>query len=115
MKKLGRIIAFVGVAGAALAGLWYFLDNVNKAESSCDDEEEDGVKEEERSYVSLDPTDDESEDKQTLKKVVADAVKDTQAKAECEADGVGVVKEEAAEKANDFEFKSFDDNKADEE
>ena len=71
MKKLGKIIAFVGVAGAALAGLWYFLDNVkgSEEENDCDAEEKD-VADEERSYVSLDPVSEEN--KETLKKVVTD-------------------------------------------
>lgn len=107
MKKLGKIIAFVGVAGAALAGLWYFLDNVkgSEEEDDCDAEEKD-VADEERSYVSLDPVSEEN--KEALKKVVTDAVKENQAKAEEAAEGLGLVKDDVAEKANEFEFESFD-------
>ena len=116
MKKIGKIMAFVGVAGAALAGLWYFLDNVKKCDCDCNEEEETETKKDERSYVSLEPTEEElAEDKESLKKAVVDAVKETQAKAEEAAEGLGVVTEETAEKANDFEFKSFDESKEDEE
>ena len=56
MKGLGKFITFVGVTGAALAGLWYFFE-VNKDKSYA---EADGVSNpdegtSERSYVSLDP------------------------------------------------------------
>jgi len=115
MKKFGKIVAFIGVAGAALAGLWYFLDNVKDCEGCCQDSDEDEEKkDEERSYVSLDPEEKE-EDKEALKKAVTDAVKETQAKAEEAAEGLGVVAEDIAKKADEFEFKSFDESKEDEE
>ena len=56
MKSFGKFVTFVGVTGAALAGLWYFLE-VNKDKSYA---EGDGASDtddfsSERSYVSLDP------------------------------------------------------------
>ena len=56
MKGFGKFVTFVGVTGAALAGLWYFLE-VNKdksyAEADGASDTEDGSNE--RSYVYLDP------------------------------------------------------------
>ena len=56
MKGFGKFVTFVGVTGAALAGLWYFLEvNKDKAYAEADgaSDTEDGSNE--RSYVSLDP------------------------------------------------------------
>lgn len=111
MKKLGKLITFIGVSGAALAGLWYFIDTTKKAreceeEAGCDNSEEE-VTPVEHSYVCLDPTEDEAADKEALKKTVASAVTESIAKAEEAAEGVGLVKEE--KDASDFAFESFDD------
>lgn len=110
MKKIAKLLVFVGTAGAALAGLWYFIDT-NKKIRECEepddfdkDVEEDG---ETHSYVNLEPAD--TVDKEALKKNVASAVDEAKAKAEDEAEGVGLVKEE--KDASDFSFKSFDDAK----
>lgn len=111
MKKFGKLLAFITVAGAAVAGLWYFLDNTKVYDDDFEDDEDDDDEEaddEERSYVSLDPVV-TSEDKAALEKAVTSAVKDTIAKAEETAEGVGVVKEEADKKVSGFEFKSLDD------
>ena len=131
MKGFGKFVTFVGVAGAALAGLWYFCEvNKDKCEA-CADEEGDGeVKSNERSYVSLDPELKESakkvvkevksevgkaaeeiketasEGKDTLKKAVKSAAQDIMAKAEDAAKGVGLVKDD--KKSKDFEFEDFD-------
>lgn len=111
MKKLGRLITFVGVAGAALAGLWYFIDTTKKVRQEEDDTKtsEPEAEKEPRSYVSITPEECacQSElDKESLKKNVTSAVEETIAKAEEVADGIGVVKDQAT---SDFEFKSFDD------
>lgn len=106
MKKLGRILTFVGVTGAALGGLWYFLTTTKQNTCESEEEKEDTNESEERSYVSLEP-EDTSDGKEALKKVVEDAVSEMNSKAADEADGVGVVKEETD--AKDFEFKSFDE------
>lgn len=117
MKKLGRLLTFIGVSGAALAGLWYFIDTTKKAreceECSKEDNEEATPEVEPHSYVSLDPEDItvSEEDKESLKKNVASAVTETIAKAEEAADGVGVVKEDT--KTSDFAFESFDEKKED--
>lgn len=116
MSKLGKILTFVGISGAALGGLWYFLDTTKKAKRDDydDDYYEDDYDDEpcsERAYVSLEP-DEESCNAEALKKVVTEAVSDMNAKAEEAAEGVGLVKEETDTK--DFEFESFDKD-ADEE
>lgn len=109
MSKLGKILTFVGISGAALAGFWYFLDTNKKAKQEADeyddfdDEEEEEELFEERTYVSLDKDDAASE---ALKRVVTEAVNDMNAKEEEAAEGVGLVKEETDTK--DFEFESFD-------
>jgi len=114
MKKFLKLLGFVTVAGAAVAGLWYFLDNTREYDDDDfeeeDDDEEDAEEEvkEERAYVSLDPVAEE-ENKSALEKAVTSAVKETIAKAEETADGVGVVKEEAEKKVSGFEFKSLEE------
>ena len=58
MKAFGKFVTFVGITGAALAGLWYFCEvNKDKCECACDDGEasEEKKSAKERSYVSLDP------------------------------------------------------------
>ena len=134
MKGFGKFVTFVGVAGAALAGLWYFCEvNKEKCEACADTEGADGeavTKKNERSYVSLDPELKESakrvakevksevgkaaeeiketavEGKDTLKKAVKSAAQDIMAKAEDAAKGVGLVKDD--KKTTDFEFEDFD-------
>ncbi|MCR5302141.1 MAG: hypothetical protein K6E49_06835 [Lachnospiraceae bacterium] len=127
MKGFGKFITFVGVTGAALAGLWYWYDTNNKSKSEskecdCDSKEGDS----ERSYVSLDPDIKEdvkevaeaaekmakdaaeavSDNRETLKKAVKSAAQDIMTKAEDAARGVGLVKDE--KKTSDFEFADFD-------
>ncbi len=133
MKGFGKFLTFVGVTGAALAGLWYFCEtNKDKTCScSCDDEEgTTSAKSKERSYVSLDPEikeevaenlkdaagkvekaakeakDAAAEGKETLKKAVKSAAHDIMTKAEDAARGVGLVKDD--KKTSDFEFEDFD-------
>ena len=126
MKAFGKFVTFVGITGAALAGLWYFCE-VNKDRTCpCDagDDGEEGAAE--RSYVSLDPelkedVKDVAEDvkktaedlkeaaesgKNTLKKAVKSAAHDIMTKAEDAARGVGIVKEK--KETSDFEFEDFD-------
>ena len=114
MKGFGKFITFVGVTGAALAGLWYFCEmNKDKCACSCDGDDQDEKKGAgERSYVSLDPDKAEevkeavSDGKDTLKKAVKSAAQAIMAKAEDAARGVGLVKDNS--KTSDFEFESFD-------
>ena len=137
MKGFGKFVTFVGVTGAALAGLWYFCE-VNKDKGpacSCDDDAEgtECKKNNERSYVSLDPELKESakkiaddvktvaddvktvagevkdaarDGKDTLKKAVKSAAQDIIKKGEEAAKGVGLVKDD--KKTSDFEFEDFD-------
>lgn len=130
MKGFGKFVTFVGITGAALAGLWYFCEvNKDKCECSCDDGESSTEKKsaKERSYVSLDPEIKEEaekvieetkkvakdagkvaqEGKDTLKKAVKSAAADMLSKAEDKARGVGLVKDDK-EKTSDFEFEDFD-------
>lgn len=130
MKGFGKFVTFVGITGAALAGLWYFCEvNKDKCECSCDDGESSAEKKsaKERSYVSLDPEIKEEaekvieetkkvakdagkvaqEGKDTLKKAVKSAAADMLSKAEDKARGVGLVKDDK-EKTSDFEFEDFD-------
>lgn len=118
MKGFGKFITFVGVTGAALAGLWYFCEmNNKKCECSCDgDSDSSDEKAGERSYVSLDPEniretaedlkESVSDGKDTLKKAVKSAAQDIMAKAEDAAKGIGLVKD--GKKTSDFEFEDFD-------
>ncbi|MBO4903896.1 MAG: hypothetical protein J5367_01605 [Lachnospiraceae bacterium] len=129
MKGFGKFVTFVGITGAALAGLWYFCEvNKDKCECACDDDALSSEKKssKERSYVSLDPevkeqTEEVIEDakkvakeakdvakegKDTLKKAVKSAAADMLSKAEDKARGVGLVKED--KKTSDFEFEDFD-------
>lgn len=118
MKKFGKFLTFVTVTGAAAAGLMYFLDKREGANSaSCDDDdfEDEGAEKKERSYVSLNPETKEAidetkealaEGKESLKKAVKSAAQDIMAKAEDAAKGVGLVKDE--KKASEFEFEDFD-------
>lgn len=129
MKGFGKFVTFVGITGAALAGLWYFCET-NKDRCTCDagSDSEDGTKDsKERSYVSLDP---EFEDdakkvaqdvkaaagdiakaaesgKKSLKKAIKSVANDMKTKAEDAANGVGVVKDD--KKTSDFEFEHFDE------
>ena len=77
MKGFGKFITFVGVTGAALAGLWYFCEtNKDKCACSCDGDDEGSDTKKgnnERSYVSLDPE---------LKEEVAEEIKDVSGKIE---------------------------------
>lgn len=120
MKKFGKFVTFVTVAGAAAAGLMYFLDKSQNCKCSCDDDSddfEDGAQEvkEERSYIKLNPETKEAldetkeafnEGKESLKKAVKSAAQDIKAKAEDAAKGVGLVKEE--KETSDFESEEFD-------
>ncbi len=133
MKGFGKFLTFVGVTGAALAGLWYFCETNKDKTCSCSCDEEEGTpsgKKKERSYVSLDPEmkeeaaeaikdagkkvekvakeakDAAAEGKETLKKAVKSAAHDIMTKAEDKARGVGIVKDD--KKTSDFEFEDFD-------
>lgn len=118
MKKIGKIIAFVGVAGAAVAGLLYFLDRKKEDELFADDFEDDDEENidsanAERTYVSLDTTEEElieaeAAAKKSLKETVKSVAQDMKQKAEDAAKGVGLVKDEEKSEANDFAFENFD-------
>lgn len=129
MKKLIKIVAFVGAAGAAVAGFWYFLDRKKRDEEEyfeCEPVCEE-VKPEEHEYVSLSqeeckkecpceeaenceqiPELEESPEKKSLKQVVKSAAMEMKQKAEDAARGVGVVADEVKGKASEFAFKAFD-------
>ena len=118
MKKISKIIAFVGVAGAAVAGLLYFLDRKKEDELFADDfedyyEENIDSANAERTYVSLDTTEEElieaeAAAKKSLKETVKSVAQDMKQKAEDAAKGVGLVKDEEKSEANDFAFENFD-------
>lgn len=56
MKGFGKFVTFVGVTGAALAGLWYFFEvNKDKSYAEADGASDTDDSSKERSYVSLDP------------------------------------------------------------
>lgn len=56
MKGFGKFVTFVGVTGAALAGLWYFFEvNKDKSYAEADGASDTDDSSNERSYVSLDP------------------------------------------------------------
>lgn len=114
MKKFGKFVTFVTVAGAAAAGLMYFLDKSQNCKCSCDDDSDDFVDgetvKEERSYIKLNPETKEAldetkeafnEGKESLKKAVKSAASDIMAKAEDAAKGVGLVKEEVKDTLED--------------
>ena len=134
MKGFGKFITFVGVTGAALAGLWYFCEMNRDKECACDcDGENVDPASRERSYVSLNPElkEEVKEDladasdkakkaakeikeaaadaKTTMKKAVKSAAQDIMAKAEDKARGVGLVKDE--KETSEFEFEDFDKSK----
>ncbi len=128
MKGFGKFVTFVGVAGAAVAGLWYFCD-VNKKKcpegKACEPSADGNTGE--RSYVTLDSgvredvkeaaedIKEEAEEikeealknKDSLKKAVKGAARDIISKAEDAAKGVGLVKDD--KQASDFEFKDLDE------
>ena len=136
MKGFGKFITFVGVTGAALAGLWYFCEmNKEKCECACDSDDNNvDPNSRERSYVSLDPEmkeevkedladasgkakkaakdlkDAAGDAKNTMKKAVKSAAQDIMAKAEDKARGVGLVKDKEDKEASEFEFEDFDKN-----
>ena len=121
MKKLAKILGVITVAGAAVAGFWYFLDRKNADEEEFLDLNEDDTKDEapaERAYVSLDTSSEDAAEaeavaKRSLKETVKSVAEDMKQKAEDAAKGVGVVAKEVKETASDFAFKAFD--KADKE
>ena len=126
MKGLGKFITFVGVTGAALAGLWYFCEMNKDKTCPCEGSNDDEGEGSERSYVSLDPEFKEdvkdvaddvkkaaedikeaaADGKNTLKKAVKSAAQDIMTKAEDAARGVGLVKDK--KETSDFEFEDFD-------
>ena len=121
MKKTGKLLAFIGIAGAAVAGFWYFLDRSKKDEYyACEkdekDEAEDKEEETKREYVSLDTSEEklaeaEAAAKRSLKETVKSVAMDMKQKAEDAAKGIGIVKDEDKDNASDFAFESFDDAK----
>ena len=127
MKGFGKFVTFVGITGAALAGLWYFCETSKDrtvADIAGDDNEGAGDGKE-RSYVSLDPefkdeakkvADDVKEaaediakaaetGRKSLKKAIKSVANDMMTKAEDAKSGVGLVKED--KKTSDFEFEDF--------
>jgi len=115
MKKLLKFVAFVAAAGAAVAGLMYFLDRKKQDEFFLEDDELDAnpAADAERTYVSLDTAEEEAIEaeaaaKKSLKETVKSVAQDMKQKAEDAAKGVGLVKSEEKNEASDFAFESFD-------
>ncbi len=126
MSKIGKLITIAGIAGAAGAGVYYYLNKVDK--EAADGVEVDGVssttsdvvdffKEKKeavvnsREYIQLNKTAQTAKD--TLVKTVKEAAEVIKEKAAEAKDGVGVVAdEEEKEKAEDFEFEEFEEEAA---
>lgn len=134
MKKFGKMVTFVTLAGAAVGGLWYFLKKTEEGDCACKCREENADGEEvKREYVSLNkfakavsPSEeaaketeenlkeaakDAQEAKDSIKKAVKSVAQDLIKKAEDKASGIGVVKEESAE-TDGFSFEKFDEEDA---
>ncbi len=116
MKKLMKVLAFIAVAGAAVAGFWYFLfrtendETIQCGEKSDDEEAQEEIK---REYVSLDTsieaaTEAFSAAKETMKKNVKEVAENLKKKAEEKAENLGIVKCEEEKAASEFEFQAFE-------
>lgn len=115
-KKFGKFLAFATIAGAAAAGIYYFLNKKDEDSCDCDDDFDhdiedffDDEKEKaaaSREYVSLNKSAEAAKD--TIKNVVTEAVEESKEKAAEAAEGVGLVKDNASEAA-EFAFKEFKD------
>ncbi len=112
--KFGKRLAFFALAGAALAGVYYFFFREK------DDPEESEPKESEiknffeempaREYVSLNREAGEEEEaaKEVLKDKIEESVKEKEEKEREKEEGVGLVKEDV--NTSDFEFESLNDD-----
>lgn len=123
-KKFGKTLAFLAMASAVCAGVYYFL---TKEDSECEDcSKDDKAKdindfftkkekaEAEREYVNLGTPACDLGDKpenEVLKNVVTKAAEELQEKAEEIKDGVGIVKDSA--EASEFSFEKFEENEDD--
>lgn len=126
MGKLSKLVTMAAVAGAAGAGVYYYLnksqlesakstpesgEGVSGTGTTAQDSVADFFKEKKdaimssREYVTL--TENVSAAKDTLVKTVTEAAEKIKEKAAEAKDGVGVVDEESKERAEDFEFEEF--------
>lgn len=129
MSKLGKLITVAGIAGAAGAGVYYYLNKRDNAVEVGDEavttasetakdvatffsEKKEAIVNS-REYVQLNKTAQEAKD--ALTKAVKEAAEVFTEKAKAEKDGVGVVSEEAKDAASEYSFKELNDDVTDEE
>ena len=118
-SKFGKFVAFATLAGAAAAGVYYYLNQTSASDAegrtagggeASTGPVSDFFKEKKdafvnsREYVTLNKTVDDAKD--VLKRTVAEATEAIKEKAAEARDGVGVVKDENVD-AKDFEFDEF--------
>lgn len=119
-KKLGKFIAFAALAGAAAAGVYYYLNKKEETPCDCeddfdddienffDDEKEKATSNTNREYVSLNKSNTADSTKDTLKNAVLETAAELKEKAAEAAEGIGLVKDSATEAA-EFAFQEFKD------
>ncbi|MFT3984469.1 MAG: hypothetical protein QM697_11225 [Lachnospiraceae bacterium] len=119
-KKFGKFLAFAALAGAAAAGVYFYLNKKDEKPCDCendfdddienffDDEKEKAASNSNREYVSLNKSTSTDSAKDALKNAVMETAAELKEKAAEAADGVGLVKDAATEAA-EFAFKEFKD------
>lgn len=116
-KGFGRFLAFTALAGAAAAGVYYYLNNDKNKEAAKADfaQDVDNFFENKkvRDYVSLDKVVSE-ENKEALKNAVEKATEGIKEKAEQVAEKIGIIREDASAEAADFAFKEFKEESSEE-
>ena len=130
MSKIGKLITIAGIAGAAGAGVYYYLNKKEEEAANGVEVEGDVVSQtasdvvdffkekkeavvNSREYIQLNKTAQTAKDAliKTVKEA-ADVILEKKAEAE---EGVGVVTEdEEKEKAEEFEFEEFEEDAAEE-
>lgn len=122
MSKIGKLITIAGIAGAAGAGVYYYLNKREEAAANGVEVEGDVVSQtasdvvdffkekkeavvNSREYIQLNKTAQTAKD--TLIKTVKEAADVILEKKADEEAGVGVVAEEEKEKAEEFAFEEF--------
>ena len=128
MSKLGKLITIAGVAGAAGAGVYYYLNKRDAATEVGDEatttfsetandvatffnEKKEAIVNS-REYVQLNKSAHDA--KEALTKAVKEAAEVFTERTKAEADKVGVVAEEEKENAEDYAFEEFDEAEQDE-
>ena len=121
MAKLSKFLAFATFASATCGVTYYFLNknkNTNLDTDTNPDTADFFEKKVEREYVSLNDEGSENtadDTKEAIRQRLDEVATEIKEKAQAEADGVGVVKEEADTEV--FEFEDFsteeDENKED--